>query len=191
MEEIDFLREERPIKVWRPIPKNHTKLIVSLTAAGAAILLGTLILWGYGWAIAMGVIMALLTIWIHYMLQKKITINKGYFYMDRNELYLISLAKEDKELRAYLEESEETRNPADPSMLPNAYLMSMANYSVIFHVFSVNSLMIMKENENYDASISYELLSYPYKSIMSFDLQNHYEDFDSLLQVFKDKAKKS
>lgn len=188
MVDMDFLQEERPVTVWRPIPKDHKRLIVSLAAAGAVILLGVLILWGWGRAIALGLAMAAAAAFAHFMLQKRFTVENGYFYLDRDELYLISLAKEDEKLRAYLQESPEKRKPADSSMLPNAFLMSMVEHSVICHISTVNTLSAKKQKDLYDLSISYELVPYPYNGFMTIPLRNSYENFDSLIQVLKEKA---
>lgn len=188
MVEIDFSQEERPITVWRPIPKDHKGLIVSLAAAGIVILLGVLILWGWGWTITLGLVMAAAAVVTHYQLQKKFTVENGYFYLDRDELYLISLAKEDEKLRAYLQESPENRKPADSSMLPNAFLMSMAEHSVICRISAVNTLLMKNKEDLYDLSVSYELVPYPYNGFMTIPLKNGYENFDSLMQVLKGKA---
>ncbi len=188
MVERDFLQEERPITVWRPIPKDHKELMVGLAAAGIVILLGVCILWGVKWAIASALVMAIAALGVHYKLQKKITVENGYFYLDRDELYLISLAREDERLRAYLQESPEKRESADPSMLPNAFLMSMAEHSVICRISTVNTLLIKNNKDLYRLSVSYELVPYPYKGFMTFLLKNSYENFDSLMQVLKEKA---
>lgn len=188
MVEIDFLQEERPVTVWRPIPKDHKKLIVGLAAAGIVILLGVCIFMGWKWTIASVLVMAIAALGIHYKLQKRITVENGYFYLDRDELYLISLAREDEKLRAYLQESPENRKPADPSMLPNAFLMSMAEHSVICRISTVNTLLMKNKKDLYNLSVSYELVPYPYNGFMTFPLKNSYKNFDSLIQVLKEKA---
>lgn len=189
MVEIDFLQEERPITVWRPIPKDHKKPVVGLAAAGIVILLGVCILWGWKWTIASFLVMAIAALGVHYELQKRITVENGYFYLDRGELYLISLAREDERLRAYLQESPENRKSADPSMLPNAFLMSMAEHSVICRISAVNTLLMKNNKDLYNLSVSYELVPYPYNGFMTFSLRNGYENFDSLMQVLKEKAR--
>lgn len=187
MLEKDFSQEEQQVTVWRPIPQDHKRLIVSLAAAGIVILLGVLILCGWRWTIALGLLMAAAAAFTHYKLQKRIMIENGYFYLDRDELYLISLAREDEKLRAYLQESPENRKPADSSMSPNEFLMSMAKYSVICRIYSMHTLYV-KKKDRYTLGVSYELVSYPYNGYTAIPLKNCYENYDSLIQLMKKNA---
>lgn len=188
MTEMDFLQEERKVTVWKPIPQDYRKLVISLAAAGVVILVAVCILWGWIWTLVAGLVLAIAALVTHYMLQRRIQVDKGYFYLDRDELYFISLAKEDEKLRAYLEEASESPKTADPSMLPNAFLMSMAEYSVISHISCINSFIKEKKKDTYTLHFNYELIAYPCGSAMRFSIRNVYENFDSLVQLLTNRA---
>ncbi len=184
MEKTNFIQETKQIKIWKPIQKDYRKPIICLIAAEVVVFAGIFLLWGYQIALAAGVIMVVLTGIIHYCLQKKIKLENSFFYLDQNELYLISPDKKDKELYAYLQNPSEERGE-EHSL--NALMKNVSKRSMVCKISEVSTLSA-KGNGKYKAYISYKMVPYAYNGIMTLPLKNCYEDFEGLIQIFKDRA---
>ncbi len=172
-------------QIWISVPKKHNQAILCAVAAGAILLLGILLIGGYRLCLTVGIWMVLLAILINFMMQKTITIANSIFYFDRGEMYMISLHKEDKELRAYLYGQMEE----PPSLLekPGALLLELADKSVIWHMGKIPSITELKSrpnNKRYKVLFSFDLAGYAYDSIMEIVIQQkNFERFESLIHA--------
>lgn len=98
---------------------------------------------------------------------------------------MISLHKEDKELRAYLYGQMEE----PPSLLekPGALLLELADKSVIWHMGKIPSITELKSrpnNKRYKVLFSFDLAGYAYDSIMEIVIQQkNFERFESLIHA--------
>lgn len=172
-------------QIWISTPKRHNKAILCTVAAAFILLLGIFLIGGYKLCLAAGILMVLLTILINFLMQKSITIANSIFYFDRGEMYMISLHKEDKELRAYLYGQMDE----PPTLLekPGALLLEMADKSVIWHINDIPSITELKshpDNKRYKILFSFDLPGYAYDSIMEIKIQQkHFQRFESLIHA--------
>lgn len=172
-------------QIWISVPKRHDKVIFCAVVAGVILLLTILLIRGNGLCVAAGILMAFLAIGVHFLMQKRITIANLIFYFDRGEIYLVSLHKEDRDLRAYL--FGQMEEPLLLSEEPGAHLMKLADKSVIWHIQNISSITEFRSrpnNKRYKIYFSFDLPGYEYDSVLEIMIQQkHFERFESLMDT--------
>lgn len=183
--------QEKQAQIWISVPEDHTRTVISLVAAGVMLLLGILIVAGYKLCIAAAILMILLAIFVHFQLQRRITLSKLIYYYDRDELFLISLNKLDQKLYAYLhgqlaeaEQPEHTESPVE-------FLQALTDRSsMIWHITNISRITEMKEQpdgKKYRLYMLFNLLPpYPYEAALSLILyQKRFENFEGLMEILQ------
>lgn len=184
--EKEYVNGEKA-QIWISVPKRHDKAILCAVVAGVILLLAIFLIGGYGLCVAVAILMAFLTFWVHFLMQKRITIANIIFYFDRGEMYMVSLHKEDRELRAYLYGQME--EPPLLSEKPGALLMDLADKSVIWHIQSISSITEFRShpnNKRYKIYFSFDLPGYQYESVLEIVIQQkHFDGFESLMDTLQ------
>lgn len=184
--ESETVREDQA-RIWISVPESHTKTLVGLAAAGVVLLLGILLIGGYKLCIAAGIAMIILTILIHFSLQRRITLANIIFYYDQGELFLISLHKSDEKLYAYLHGQTEEK-PA-PTEKPVDFLLGMSDRSVIWRIlkiYNVTELKSRPDNKKYRINTQFDLPRYTYNFVLEVVIhQRRVEDFDGLIKTLQ------
>lgn len=182
--EEELLHEEQQqkqsVKVWIPSPESHKVIFISVFATIGMIFIGILLIWGHIAAIVSGVLMIALAVWIHFLLQRWLQLEKAILYWDRGELYVIFLNKKDKKLAAYLHGQLEVDTTAGE---PAEVLLELAELSVISHISEVNNTC-EKANGKMILYVTHDVIPYPYTGYMELRLKPKcYENYDELLQT--------
>lgn len=173
-------QQKQSVKVWIPSPESHKVLIISIIAAIGMIFIGILLIWGHIAAIVSGVLMIALAIWIHFLLQRWLQLEKAILYWDRGEFFVIFLNKKDKKLDAYLHGQLEVDTAARK---PAEVLLELAELSVISHISEVHNTC-EKDNGKIILYVSHDVIPYPYTGYMELRLKPKcYENYDELLQT--------
>ena len=178
--EEELLHEEQQVKVWIPSPESHKVVIVSVIAAIGMIFIGILLIWGHIAAIVAGVLMIVIAVWIHFLLQRWLKLEKSILYWDRGEFFVIFLNKKDKNLDAYLHGQLEVNTAARK---PAEVLLELAELSVICHIREVRNTC-EKDNGKIILYVIHDVIPYPYTGYMELRLKPKcYENYDELLQM--------
>lgn len=182
--EEELLHEEQQkkqsVKVWIPSPESHKVIFISVFATMGMIFIGILLIWGHIAAIVSGVLMIALAVWIHFLLQRWLQLEKAILYWDRGELFVIFLNKKDKKLAAYLHGQLEVDTAAGE---PAEILLELAELSVISHISEVNNTC-EKANGKMILYVTHDVIPYPYTGYMELRLKPKcYENYDELLQT--------
>lgn len=176
----------KQVKVWIPSPESHRVIIVSVVVTIVVIFMGILLIWGHIAAIVAGVLMIALVIWIHFLLQRWIKMEKGILYWDRGEFFLIFLNKKDKKMSAYLHGQLEVDTTAKE---PAEILLDLAELSIVCHIQEVVNTCETKK-EKIILYVTYDVVPYPYTGYMEIHLKEKcYENYDELLQTALSKKK--
>ena len=185
-EEQQEQQDKQPIKVWIPSPESHKVIIVSVIVAIGMIFTGILLVWGHIAAIVSGVLMIIIAVWIHFLLQRWLKLEKGILYWDRGEFFVIFLNKKDKKLDAYLHGQLEVDTAARK---PAEVLLELAELSVISHIEEVHNTC-EKNNEKIILYVTHDVVPYKYTGYMALHLKPKcYENYDELLQKALSKKK--
>lgn len=187
--EKENMEERQAAQIWISVPGDHTKLIISIVAAGVMALLGILIVGGYEQCITIAMAMLTMAVLVHFLLQRRITLSKLIYYYDRGKLFLISLNKRDKKLDAYLHGQLAAQEQPSPEKTPAEILEELTNQtSVIWSITQVLEIEDKKgqpDNKKYMVLMLFDLFLYPYKtsaiSVMLY--QKRFENFEGLMQI--------
>lgn len=186
-EQAKELQDNQQVKVWIPSPESHRVIIISVIVAIVVIVMGILLIWGHIAAIVSGVLMITIAVWIHFLLQRWIKLERGILYWDRGEFFIIFLNKKDKKLDAYLHGQLEVDTTARK---PEETLLDLAELSVICHIQEVNNTCEKNNKEKFILYVTYDVVPYPYTSYMEIPLKAKcYENYDELLQTALSKKK--
>lgn len=184
--EKENVREEQA-KIWISVPESHTNLLIGLAIAGAVLLLGILLIGGYKLCIAAGILMAVITVLVHFSLQKRITLANIIFYYDQGEMFLISLHKSDEKLYAYLH--GQTEEKPSPTEKPVDFLLGMADRSVIWRILKIYHVTELKSrpgNKRYRINTQFDLPRYTYDYALEVVIhQRRVEDFEDLIKTLQ------
>lgn len=182
--EEELLHEEQQqkqsVKVWIPSPESHKVIFISVFATIGMIFIGILLIWGHIAAIVSGVLMIVIAVWIHFLLQRWLKLEKAILYWDRGEFFVIFLNKKDKLLDAYLHGQLEVDTAARK---PAEVLLELAELSVISHISVVYNIC-EKDNGKIILYVTHDVIPYPYTGYMELRFKPEcYENFDELLQT--------
>lgn len=182
MEEIinEEQQEFQDVKVWKPMPEDHTLIIFCVLLSAAMVLLGILLVWGKIAMAVAAVLLIALGIRMHYKLQKMLKMERAIFYQDRGEMFIIFLDKEDTELAKYLQgelEVDRTKKPED-------ILCDLAKWSIICRTKDVYKIYEKKERK-FMIYITYDLIPYPcFVGEMGIAVKEKcFENFDDLMKL--------
>ncbi|MCM1119483.1 MAG: hypothetical protein NC543_09005 [bacterium] len=181
--------DQQQTKVWFPARESHRVLVISVIVSIILATTGILLIWGHIAAMVVCVLLIILAIWIHFLRQRWLQLDRGILYFDRGEFYIIFLNKKDTELDAYLhgqlKVDIEGRSPEE-------LLLDLARLSVISRIPEIIAIR-KKDNKTFLAA-SHRVIPYPYTSFMEIPTsERKYEHFDDLMQTalsFMDKADK-
>lgn len=180
------IREEQT-QIWISVPEKHTKVLIGLAIAGGVLLLCFLLIGGYKLCIAAGIVMIAMTILVHFLLQKRITLANIIFYFAQGEMFLISLNKADEKLYAYLHGQIEEK--PSPTEKPVDFLLEMADRSVIWRIlkiYNVTKLKSRPDNRKYRINTQFDLPRYTYDSVLDVVVQEkRIKNFDELIQTLQ------
>ncbi len=184
--ESEGIREEQA-QIWISVPEKHTRVILGLAAAGGVLLLGVLLTGGFKLCITVGLVMAVMTVLVHFLLQKRITLANIIFYFDQKEMYLISLNKADEKLYAYLHGLTEERPASTENTVD--FLLKMADRSVIWRILKIYNITELKsrpENRKYRINTQFDLPRYTYDSVLGVVVQEkRIKNFEGLIQALQ------
>lgn len=176
--------DDQQVKVWKPMPEDHRLFIICAISSAAMVVLGVLLVWGWIVATVVTVLMIMLGIYVHFMLQKRLKLEKAIFYLEKGELFLISLHKADTELDKYL------RGELDVDLTgksPGQAILELAEFSVICHITWIHNIFEKKDSK-FTMYITYELCPYPYTGNMGIPVRKKcYENFEGLMELAKSK----
>lgn len=174
-------------QIWISVPEKHTRTKIVLAVSGGVLLLGALLMGGGIACIIVGIVMAVTTILVHFLLQKRITLANIIFYFRQGEMYLISLNKADEELYAYLH--GQTQNEPAPEEKTADFLIKMSDRSVIWRIleiYNVTELKSRPENKKVRINTQFDLPRYTYDSVLGVVIQEkRVKNFESLVQTLQ------
>lgn len=166
-------------RVWFPTPHSHKVIIISVIVSIILASTGIMLIWGPIASIAICVLLIALAIWIHFLRQRWIRLDRAILYLDRGEFYIIFLNKKDTELDAYLHGK---RQEDISGRSPEELLLDLAKLSVISHIPKV--LAIRKKDDTTILFVSHRVIPYPYTCLMEIPIsEKKYEHFDELMQI--------
>lgn len=172
--------DDQQVKVWMPMPEDHRLFIICAVLSAAMVVLGVLLVWGWIVAAVAAVLMILLGIYVHFKQQKRLKMEKAIIYLEKGEMFLISLHKGDTELEKYL------RGKLDVDLtgkFPGQALLDLAEFSVICHISRVSNIFQKKE-DMFMMYVTYELYPYPYTGNMEIPVKKKcYENFEGLMEL--------
>lgn len=171
--------EQQQTKVWFPTPHNHRVIIISTIVSIILASTGILLIWGPIAASVVCILLIMLAIWIHFLRQRWIRLDRAILYLDRGEFYIIFLNKKDTELDAYLHGKREEEIAGRS---PEELLLDMARLSVISHIPEV--VTTRKKDDTTILFVSHRVIPYPYTCLMEIPIsEKKYENYDELMQV--------
>jgi len=178
---------EKQEQIWISVPEKYTRVKIGLAAAGGVLLLCILLISGYKICIAVGIVMVITTILIHFLLQKRITLANIIFYFNQGEMYLISLNKADQKLHAYLHGQIEEK--PSPTEKPVDFLLRIADRSVIWRILKIYNITELKSspnNKKYRINLQFDLPRYTYDSVLGIVVQEkRIKDFEGLIRTLQ------
>ena len=89
----DETHDHLPVKVWKPMPEDHTLFIVCAVISAAMVVLGAWLVWGWIVAMVITVLMIPLGVYVLYKQQRRFKMDRAIFYTEKGEMFLISLNK--------------------------------------------------------------------------------------------------
>lgn len=180
----DETYDHLPVRVWKPMPEDHTLFIVCAVISAVMVVLGVWLAWGGTIAAVSAILMIPLGVYVLFKQQRRLKMDKAIFYTEKGEMFLISLNKADKELDKYLSGELEVDLK---DKFPGQSLLELAERSVICHIPIVSNIREKKENL-FMMYVLYELYPYPYEGNMGIPVKRKcYENFDELLEFARSK----
>lgn len=171
--------EEKPVRVWRPMPEDHRLFIGCAFLSAGMIILGILLVWGWIAAAAATGLTALAGIFFHFMQQSRLKMENAIIYEEKGEMFMIFLYKTDTKLDKYLRGELEVDLTGK---FPGQSLLELAEYSVICHISHVNN--IERKEDKCTLYVTYELYPFPYIGSIGIPVRKKcYKNYEGLMEL--------